>query len=115
MGDTSCAEHFYGIQLPEDAVINIIDDETSSGEGAQYKELKANNLKYFVSGCHVSGEDNIHYVGKFSTHVWQWEPKKTKHPNDLQLKQANQDIKNFCKAIGIKYEKPAWWLISFYG
>jgi len=110
MGSCANAKHFYGIQLPEEYG-EVIEEDWDAHE----KALKPLNLKWYMDGCHVVGPTRM-YVGNFETSVWQQGPRKIKKaPSPQDLAQVDMNIKAFCKLNKLKYQKPAWWLIAYYG
>lgn len=111
MGDCACAAYFYGIRLPEK-----ICKEWYKCEDLFEKDLKQYNLKSYVDGCHVAGDNNIVFVGKFDTKARDWKYSEVKKaPSTVELEQVDNDIKAYCKFKGIKYPKPSWLLIAYYG
>ena len=113
MGHYANADHFYGMPLPEDNSQTVWEAWDNLGI---HKLLSKYNLKFYVDGCHVAGEENIGYIGKFDTRVDQFSSRKIKKPPSVsELGIVDANIKAFCKEVNIKHKTPGWWLIAHYG
>lgn len=124
---------FYGFLIDEDKqeeLERLFDyDETGIEEPEEYYAMKVLN-KGKVSyeeyseldkkepceiGMHCSYDYPMYYVGikESELRAWRGYPKKIES-FDIN-KKWNQQIKDFCKIMGIEYQEPDWYLASMYG
>ena len=119
MGISTDAYLFYGVCLPDDFYpeLKIWEDEDEVVDLYNWEEVvKKTDLpesNQISMGLHCHMDDPMWFVCAEQYSAWRGSPEEIKSfavkPKwDLQ-------IKEFCEKLGLPYEQPKWWLVSYWG
>ena len=117
MGTSTDAILFYGIDLGEDGLDSIYESNKDLYDAIQdcslpdemVEKLKDNLCEI---GYHCSGECPMYYIFASKERAWRGYPQEIENL-DVDLI-WNDQLKEFCEVIGIEYQKPKWYLASYW-